>query len=235
MRENILFTSAGDNTKFYDLWCTDNRNYDIFICYYGDDDTTTDKYKEYSDFYIKRKGSKIQNFYYIWQNNIGNIKDYKFFYIVDDDIIIKTEQINELFKLFSELDVWILQPSFADTENSKISHGITKQNTNFKYRFTNFIEINTPFFSNYAISKCMNNYNPLLTGYGIDILFLYTLGLERENKYVIVDYISCINPTKVDSEIDKLQSLPIRFNIWKTIQKSLKLNDIIHKNFSTVK
>ena len=234
MKENVLFTSTGDNTNFYDLWLSDNKNYDIFICYYGEEENIN-KYEEYSDFYFKRKGSKIQNFYYIWQNNFGNIKDYKNFYIVDDDIIIETDQINELFKLFRDLDVWILQPSFADNENSKISHGITKQNTNCRYRFTNFVEINTPFFSNYSISKCMDNYNPLLTGYGIDILFLYTLGIEREDKYVIVDYISCINPLKNNSEIDKLQPLAIRFNTWKQIQKSSKLNDIIHKNFSIVK
>ncbi len=233
MKENVLFTSAGDNTKFYDLWCQDDRNYDIFICYYGND--KADKYKEYGDFYLKRKGSKIQNFHYIWKNNIANIKDYKIFYIVDDDIIIKTEQINQLFKLFRDLDVWLLQPSFTQSKKSKISHGITKQIDNVKYRFTNFIEINTPFFSNYSISKCMEKYNPLLTGYGIDILFLHILGLHHENKYVIVDYISCINPIKNESEIDKLQPLTIRFNTWKKIQKSLNLHDIIHKNFSVVK
>lgn len=233
MKDNILFTSAGDNTNFYNLWCSDNRNYDIFICYYGDDNSN--KYEEYSDFYLKRKGSKMQNFNYIWTNNIGNIKDYKIFYIVDDDIIINTNEINELFSLFKKLDVWILQPSFS--KKSKISHNITKQIENNKYRYTNFVEINTPFFSNYSLTKCMDNYNPLLTGYGIDILFIHILGIEHRDKFVIVDYISCINLNKEDrhSEIDRLQPLEIRRNTWENIQKSLNLKNIIHKIFSFVK
>ena len=231
MKDNILFTSAGDNTNFYNLWCSNTRNYDIFICYYGD--SNYDKYKEHADFYLKRKGSKMQNFHHIWTNNIGNIKDYKIFYIVDDDIIINTNEINDLFRLFKKLDVWILQPSFS--KRSKISHDITKQIENNKYRYTNFIEINTPFFSKYSLSKCMDNYNPLLTGYGIDILFMNILGVESRNKFVIVDYISCINPNKDDSEIEKLQPLETRITNWKIVQKSLKLNDIIHKNFLYVK
>ena len=231
MRENILFTSAGNNTNFYDLWCTDNRNYDIFVCYYGNEEFN--KYEEYSDFYLKRKGSKMQNFHFVWTNNIGNIQDYKFFYIVDDDIIIKTDEINELFKLFKELDPWILQPSFA--KGSKIDHGITKQKLSFKYRYTNFVEINTPFFSNYSISKCMETYDPVLTGYGIDILFIHTLGINNKHKFVIVDYISCINPDREEREIDKLQPLKERMHNWKIIQKSLKLENIDHKNYSYVK
>ena len=229
MKENVLFTSAGDNTNFFNLWCNDNRNYDIFICYYGYDEQ--DKYKEYSDVYFKRKGGKMQNFHYLWENNIGNIRDYKIFYIVDDDIIIKTQQINELFRLFKELDVWILQPSFKDVEGSFISHGITKQVENLKYRYTNFVEINTPFFSNYSISKCMEKYDVSLTGYGIDILFIHSLGSHIENKYVIVDYISCVNPIKKEREIDKLQPYSKRYNIWRMIHKSLKLKDINHTNF----
>ena len=176
MNENILFTSAGNKTSFYNLWCHKNRSYDIFICYYGSD--KNDKYKEYSDIYLKRKGSKMQNFYYAWKENIGNIRKYKYFYIVDDDIIIKTDEINELFNMCNKLDIWILQPSFCNT-SSKISHKITAQVIGNKYRFTNFIEINTPFFSNYAITECMKIYDPILVGYGIDILFMNILGIEE--------------------------------------------------------
>jgi hypothetical protein len=231
MKENVLFTSAGDNTFFYNLWCKSDRNYDIFICYYGDD--KKNKYEEYSDVYLKRKSGKMQNFYYMWINNISHIQNYKNYYIVDDDIIIETYEINELFKLLSELNVWILQPSF--NEKSQVSHEITKQNKECKYRYTNFIEINTPFFSHYAITEFMKVYNPILVGYGCDILFINCLGLNKEDKYVIVDYISCINPLRKVREIDKLESLSKRINNWNNIKTKLKIKNIIHKNFSIVK
>jgi hypothetical protein len=231
MKENLLFTSAGDNTKFYDLWCLEDRNYDIFICYYGDDDH---KYQEYSDHYLKRKGSKMQNFHYVW-NTYDDvlIKNYKNYYIVDDDIIISTNEINELFNLLNELNVWILQPSFSF--KSHVSHGITKQKKDSKYRYTNFIEINTPFFSNYAITECMKVYDPILVGYGIDILFMWTLGTDKEDKYVIVDYISCVNPIRIKREIDKLQIVSTRIENWNKIQEILRIPNIKHKNFSIVR
>jgi hypothetical protein len=81
----------------------------------------------------------------------------------------------------------------------------------------------------------MKIYNTTLTGYGIDILFLYALGIYKENKYVIVDYISCVNPKKKEREIDKLEPYPVRYNKWKMIQKSLKYEEIIHKIFLEVK
>lgn len=235
MKDNILFTSAGDTTYFYNLWCKSNRNYDVFICYYGDD--KYNKFEEYSDFYMKRKGSKMQNFYYLWINNISNIKNYKQYYIVDDDIIIETDEINELFKLLTELNAWVLQPSFS--EKSKVSHQITRQNKESKYRFTNFVEINTPFFSQYAIHQCMKIYDPILVGWGCDILFINYLGKNQENKFVIVDYISCVNPIQKVREIDKLQSLSERVDNWNTwkkqIQKEIKIEHIIQKNFTFVK
>ena len=55
------------------------------------------------------------------------------------------------------------------------------------------------------------------------------------DKFIIVDYISCINPKRHKSEIEKLQPYNIRYNNWKVIQKSLKLENIIHKNFSYIK
>lgn len=232
MKENLLFTSAGDNTKFYDLWCSEDRNYDIFICYYGDD--VENKYQEYSDHYLKRKGSKMQNFHHVW-NTYDDvlIKNYKNYYIVDDDIIISTNEINELFNLLMELNAWILQPSFSF--KSQVSHGITKQKKDSKYRYTNFIEINTPFFSNYAITECMKVYDPILTGYGIDILFMWTLGTDKEDKYVIVDYISCVNPVRHKKEIDKLEIVSTRIENWNKIQEILQIPNIKHKNFSIIR
>ena len=64
----------------------------------------------------------------------------------------------------------------------------------------------------------MDVYNPILTGYGIDILFINTLGYDKEDKFIIVDYISCINPKRHKSEIEKLQPYNIRYNKQLLIQ-----------------
>lgn len=229
LRKNLLFVSAGDNTSFYKYWLDNDRNYDIYICYYG----KKNKYKEYADYYIKRKGSKIQNFYYLWNLNENNIRNYENYYIVDDDIIIKTDEINFLFDLLNKYNLWMLQPSF-NNKLSKISHKITKNIPNNFMRFTNFIEINTPFFSKYAITKCLEIYDETLVGYGIDLLFLWYLGHEKIDKYAIVDYIMCINPYNKNREIDKLQKEKDRISNWNIIKNKLKINDWKHKNYQNI-
>ena len=229
-RKNILFSSVGDNTQFYNLWLDDNRNYDIFLCYYGKE--KINKYQEYSDFYIKRKGSKIQNFHHLWNTN-KELTNYHNYYIVDDDILIKTNEINLLFDLLDKYNLWILQPSLSS--DSKISHDITLNVPNNYMRFTNFIEINTPFFSKYAISKCMEIYDDKLVGYGVDILFIWFLGTNMTDKYAIVDYVTSVNPNIQFREIDKLQIEKDRIYNWTKIKKKFKISNWKYINFEYIK
>ena len=220
MTKNLLFSSVGDSSNFYNYWCDDNKNYDIYICYYGN--SLDSSYKKYSNYYYERKGSKFQNFHYFWLTD-PNIKNYEKYYIVDDDIIISTNEINELFQILSQYNLWILQPAFSN--NSKISHEITRQQTNNYLRFVNFIENGVMMFNKYAIEKSMEIYNPILVGWGIDWLFLWYLGHENQDKFAIIDSIPCINPYSEIREIDILQSSTIRRNNWKTISNQLNINE----------
>lgn len=225
--KNVLFVSAGDKTVFYENWLDENRNYDIFVCYYGSEKDR--KYEKYANFYFERKGSKFQNFSYLWnccENNL-NLRNYKNYFIIDDDIIIKTTEINELFEYMDKFDLWILQPSF-NPECKIISHQITKQQINNNYRYVNFIEVNVPIFSNYAITKCMEIYKDELVGYGIDYLFLSHLGVEHKDKYMIVDKISCINPYSKIREIDLLQDLKTRMKKWDKVKTELGISEYKH-------
>jgi hypothetical protein len=44
-KKNIIFTSAGDNTNFHNNWVGNNKNYDIWVIYYGDNDEKYNLYK----------------------------------------------------------------------------------------------------------------------------------------------------------------------------------------------
>ena len=63
MKKNMLFTSAGDNTKFYKAWNGHNMNYDIYVVYYGDSIENYNEYKKNVKYIERRKGSKFQNFF----------------------------------------------------------------------------------------------------------------------------------------------------------------------------
>jgi hypothetical protein len=242
----LLFTSAGKNAIIEKYWIDKDRKYDIFLCYYGDE--TNKPLLPFVDYYVERKGSKIQNFHYFWtnqkqtefniiQNDINkpefNIKNYDYYYIVDDDIIISTKAINSLFKIINDFSLDIIQPAFVP-KKSRISHSITRAIPNIFLRYTNFIEINTPFFSKSALEKCMNIYDPTLVGYGIDYLFIWHLGKENKYKFAIIDAIKCINPFFDVRQIDILQPFDDRVKNWKSVMEKNNIKMWKHEVFKTV-
>ena len=81
--KNLLFTSAGDNTEFYKLWTGKEKNYDIWVVYYDDNNSIYNKYKSYCNKIWKRKGSKFQNFNYIYKNYYKELMKYDNFFIID--------------------------------------------------------------------------------------------------------------------------------------------------------
>ena len=189
----LLFTSAGDNTFFYNNWCDKNRNYDIWLVYYGNNDENYNKYSKYVDKIWRRKGSKFQNLYYLYQNNNDELMKYDRYLITDDDIIIATNDINKLFDISTEYNLWICQASFK-SKISRISHKITEQQKNNILRYTNFIEVTCPLFTKDCLIKLFNVFEPKLIGWGIDYLFIWVNGIDVKDKYAVIDSISCINP-----------------------------------------
>ena len=188
----LVFTSAGDNTNFYNYWVDNDRLYDIWIVYYGENNDNYNKYKKIVDFIIKGKGSKFQNFYRLWKLYKKYLIQYERVWLVDDDIEINTKEINELFKLAETYDFWVCQPAF--TKDSQISHDITVKVENSFFRYVNFIECGVPLLSRKSLIKFMEYYDPKLIGWGIDYFMIWILGQNEKDKYAIIDSISCKNP-----------------------------------------
>lgn len=193
-RPYAIFTSAGDNTNFYSVWGCKNpkRTYDVWVVYYGDN---TDRYKmygKYADYIQRHKGSKFQNFYHVYQQHKEDLLQYEYIFITDDDIIITPKELELLFQTAKEYDLWICQPSFR--KGSKVSWSITYNNPQLKLAYTNFVEVNTPVISTLKLQQIMNEYDPVLLGWGIDLLMIQVLGIHEKKRYAILHHISCINP-----------------------------------------
>ncbi len=215
-KKNLVFTSAGDNTNFHKLWLSKNANYDLWVVYYGNNNSKYNIYKNLVDKIWKRKGSKFQNFNYIYKKYYNKLMNYERIYIVDDDIIMNTNDINKLFNISKEFNLWICQPAFLPT--SKISHEITLQQPGNILRYTNFVEVNTPVFSKEALIKFMKYYDDSLIGWGIDYLYIWANGKDIENKYAIIDSIPCVNPHDTikngERELNKINNYETRAKVW---------------------
>lgn len=161
---NFVFTSAGDNTSFDTLWINDDIKYDIYVIYYGNNEENFNRYKSKVKFVEKRNGSKFQNFKYFYETYPEIINTYDRFFILDDDIIFKVEDITNMFKLSREYNLEICAPSFS--RNGHISHKITEHKPNTILTYTNFVEVNVPLFSKNALDKLMAVFDYSLIGWG---------------------------------------------------------------------
>lgn len=200
---NFVFTSAGDVTNFDKLWLGKGMNYDVYVIYYGDDENTYLKYKEnsYITLIEKRKGSKFQNFVYFYNSYPEIIEKYERFFILDDDIIFRIEDINNMFSISRKYNLKICGPSF--TNDSKISWSLTKHKPNRILTYTNFVEVNVPLFNKDALKKSMDIIDSSLIGWGIDLLYIWANGSNLRYAYAIIHCVQCKNPK--DSEKNNIR------------------------------
>jgi hypothetical protein len=237
---NLVFTSAGNNTEFYKNWISPDQKYDIFVIYYGDDEEKFNLYKEKVKFIEKRKGSKFQNFHYFYNKYSEIINQYNYFFILDDDIIFNSNDINSMFFYAKNYNLLICQPSFD--KKSIISHNITKHKSNLLLAYTNFIEVNVPLFNKDAIDKLMSIYDPILIGWGIDFLYMQINDKNLKNKFAIIHKIKCINPEPIKKinkndtrELSLINNWNNRQEIWIIFSKKKKFKECYdHRVYSKI-
>jgi len=236
----LLFTSAGDKTillnKVWNLY--PNPLFDIMVCFYGDNDLNKNILKEKSKYFFERKGGKFQNLVWIYQNYKNILEKYKYIFVLDDDIIINTLEINFCFIFANYFQSSILQPSFKNVKECRIDHLITKQVEHLFARKVNFVEVNTPLFKSsdlfLFLDYLINLKESVLAGWGLESMYIHFLSLLNEkNEFYILDCISCINPLIEDNkrEINKLESIDERRTKWENISKKYNIPNISCKNY----
>lgn len=232
---NLVFTSAGDNTNFDELWLAPERNYKVWVVYYGDNNEIYEKYKSKVDYIERRKGSKFQNFYHIWKTK--DLSKFDRFFILDDDILINTRQINQMFWFSSNCNLSVCGPSFD--KKSKISWSVTRNQPETLLRFTNFVEVNVPLFDRKTIEKLMEVYDESLIGWGIDFLYSWLVGPEKRNSIAIIDAVICTNPKDSRKggkrELTNIKNWDKRANYWKTYRDKNRIEEVKPSTWWTIR
>lgn len=236
---NMIFTSCGNNTNFHNLWFTNTRNYDVYAIYYGNDEEKYNLYQKKVDFIEKRKGSKFQNFHYFYHKYPEIINKYDRFFILDDDIVFNTPDINEMFRISKKYNLQICGPTFKKDPNCKISHHITIQRPQTLLRYVNFIEVNVPLFNKKALHNLMKHYDPRLIGWGVDYLGIWANGYLEKDKYALVDKVGCLNPHDREKnnkrELNNLKNVHERGKVWDEFRRQKNIPGWRHKTYYTIK
>ena len=226
----LVFTSAGDNNKnAIENWISGvDRNFDLIIYYYGNTDSKFKKYKNISKLCVKRKGMKLNNFNSFYQNYQNLISQYEYTAVWDDDLIMKTEDINKCFQLMKEYNLSLGQPSNNIKKGQQSWFKCTHQINNKILHYTSFIENGVFIINNSLLSKIFYNYPIQLQAWGSDFYYLNRINSKNEKDYAVFDCVSYINPTVDDKNIKiretKINS-PEEDKVWfkYAIQNSLQL------------
>ena len=167
----------------------------MVIYYYGDNNRLDID----ADLVIKRKGLKLENFYHFLTNN--RIDQYKAIWLADDDIIIDTDSINQMFVIFDRYKLWLAQPSYD--HESRISHPVTRVNDRCILRYTNFVEVGVPIFSTGILHRLRESFSGASTGACLDYIWTDLLNYPKD-KIAIIDAISCQHPDNDYSALDQI-------------------------------
>ncbi len=234
-QRNLVFTSAGDRSNI-SRWLRGEKDFDLWITYYGDDAGVARGLSGFADCYNARKDSKFGNLKFAYDTWPDAFAQYEAVLVLDDDLLISGDAIGQLFETRKKLDLWLLQPAFSPL--GKISWRVTQVQHQYVLRFTNFVEMSCPLFRRDKLDAFMTVFDPILSGEGTDWWYMEVLGPCIDRKVAVIDAIACVNPhdrTKGGvREIDRLEPLHQRKANWEAIKQLHGLSTRVHSESGKV-
>ena len=247
-RRWCLFTSAGDNNVVR-LWLRGiaQRNWDLVVGYYGDNEREFSTIASMSSYAFRSKGDKFQLLKNLLKEHPQFFEDYTYVWICDDDIQMQAAQIDEAFAITESCGFLVAQPAFLPEGQN--SHRITVYaNSRYDYRTVNFIEGGVPIFRRDKLIEFMGIYDGSLLGWGIDYWYMnflkaHELGRVRHffkpnelGHFAIIDRVQVLNPRSAQKggrEIDRLGTLSQRRAAWLQTMAKYDLVHFPHRVFAS--
>ncbi len=175
MRRNLVITRVGD-TSVHPGWLGDGaeRNWDLIVNYYGNDPNL---FRAPDVRRIDSKGAKWPGLYDLVISLGTELDAYDYIWFPDDDLVSDPQSINRFFDICREFNLSLAQPALSS--DSIIGCPITRRNTAFRLRYTNFVEIMAPCFSQAFFRRCRPAFNTNISGQGLDMLWPNWAGPDK--------------------------------------------------------
>ncbi len=188
--KNIVIAPCGNKSiLFKNSWLDDkdNKQFDLCLLFYHDEINDIEKYNDV-DYFFHLKGFKYHMIYELLTKIHPEwLKQYDYFYFLDDDIEISTNAINELFSLSKTFNSSVSQAAL--TQDSFCSWPMFKQIKSSYFRFVGQIEVMAPLFDKTALKKCLPSFNFNKSSWGIDSVWSKILGYPKD-KLIVFDKVT---------------------------------------------
>lgn len=181
-------------------------------------DDSINKYKSDTPFIKHAKGYKFNLIYDYLKENEHFLNHYEYFYLPDDDIIIKPKAIQRLFFYMKKYNLAIAQPALI---NEYYSHSHTLKRFNSKLRYTNFVEIMQPCFSKDALKKTLFTFKESKSGWGIDFHWGEIVDYTQKNMAIIDDVMSIHSRPVQSNHFDELKKYLEKYKLTGKIYDSI--------------
>lgn len=167
-RRNLVVVRAGPNS-LHQRWVElpyAERNYDLLVSYYDEDafDTFETRDGMTADLAIGGKWDGLHRTLIDF-----DIDAYDYFWLPDDDIAARAQDINAIFDLCRSNGLSIAQPAL--TRDSYFSHFIFSQCPGFRVRYTNYVEIMVPCLTREILRRALPLFRDTMSGYGLDYIW----------------------------------------------------------------
>jgi len=181
-RKNLVILRAGDASLHRGWIAEPNRDFDLFISYYG---KQADLHKDDAEYYEMRRGPKWSCIGDLLAEHASLIDQYDAFWFPDDDLAATTETLNRMFGLFHGFGLALAQPAL--TADSYYSWDTLLQKPRYVLRHVAFVEVMAPLFERGALRACLQTFSESRSGWGLDWVWPQLVGKGRRDAIAILD------------------------------------------------
>lgn len=160
---NLIILRAGD-ASLHPAWTQGaDRDFDIFVSYYG---SSAGRHLDDADYYEARPGPKWPALAALLREHDALLDAYDAFWFPDDDLAADTAVLNRMFAFFHAHQLALAQPAL--TRDSYFTWSTLLQAPRAQLRFTRFVEVMAPIFSRAALRLCAPTFDESRSGWGLD-------------------------------------------------------------------
>ena len=165
-RRNLVVVRAGDASLHLHWLGRQQRDFDIFVSYYGSE---PGRWRQAADFYEARPGPKWPCLHELLQQHPELIDRYEAFWFPDDDLLADSTAIDRMFAFCCAYQLCLAQPAL--TRNSFYTWNTLLQDRRCHIRYTRFVEVMAPVFNRAALRLCAPTFAQSRSGWGLDWLW----------------------------------------------------------------
>lgn len=217
MSKNLVFSVVGDKS-YHKEWLGVDSDFDLALVYYGDKDDVALNYKKDSKYFFYQKTkSKFGILQKILLENSHIFNEYDYVWVPDDDLYISSKNINYMFSVAKEYDLWLSQPSLT----GNITMDFLKQKDGVFIRYVNFVEQMAPLFKKEILFYLASTFDATESLWGVEHVWNALLKCPKD-KIAIINNISINHMKKVGTDYSRFNISPlVEIDVLKNIYQNV--------------